>query len=507
MTLAAQARAKIEARARRIVMEQEEARERLKSSAKNNLLDFVRLTHAGYQAGWVHEHVCSALERFVRAIERGESPRLILSMPPRHGKSAIVSRRLPIWFLGRNPALKVILATYGQSLSSDMSRDAKRVRDAVLDLGVWPHLATGPKCQDTEAAWEISGGGGMFASGIRGGITGKGASLIIVDDPVKSREQAESPTIRKKTWTGFTDDLLTRLAPGGGVIVMATRWHEDDLIGRLLRAQAQGDGEQYEVINFPAIAIHDEEHRAAGEALHPSRYPLKVLESRRRAMGGRSFAALYQGSPQPAQGSLFHASWFTHRYECTPRAMAAKCDRRAISVDATFGSKSDTASWTVIQVWGRIQGRMALLHQVRERLNYPDTKRVLRDLVMSWGVRECIVERKANGPALIDELSSELDCAVIGFEPGARSKETRAAMNSVPAVEAGDVLLPQDEDAPWLQGDGVQGYIPEHLAFPHATNDDQVDATSQLIEHWRSNELRGRIWSDGFLGKPRRRAS
>lgn len=487
--------ARLEAHA--LALEEQAYQAELVRYAPHDLLSFVELTHPGYRAGWVHEELCQALQRFVFAIERGESPCLILSMPPRHGKSAIISRRLPIWFLGRNPSLRVILATYGQTLSSDMSRDAKRVRDATIDAGLWSHLATGAGRQDTESAWEIDGGGGMYAAGIRGGITGKGASLIIVDDPVKNREQADSPTIREKVWKGYNDDLSTRAAPACGKVILATRWHEDDLSGRLIRRSNSGEGERYEVINFPALALEDEEHRRKGEALHPERYPVEWLERRRKALGGRSFAALYQGNPQPAGGLLFKASWFAHRYDCTPRTMAAKCEQISVSVDATF---EGTSSWAVLQVWGRYRGRFYLLHQVRERMGYAATKRVMRDLVTSWRARIAVVERKANGPALIDELSAELPCSIIPFDTGARSKATRAELNTAPAAEAGDIMLPRDEDAPWLHGDGVDGYIPEHLAFPLGTTDDQVDATSQQIEYWRGSRTMDRVWSPDFLG-------
>jgi predicted phage terminase large subunit-like protein len=445
-----------------------ERRKRHQAAARDHLLDFIRWTFPEYQAGWVHRELCAHMEWFSAEVAAKRSPRLMIMVPPRHGKSEIVSRRWPIWHLGRFPNHELVVSSYGQDLANDMSRDARRIRDVAVDL--WPHLADGGK--DGVELWETRGRGSYKAVGAGGPLTGRGAHALIIDDPFKNAEEAASETIRSSRWEWYTTTAYTRLHPGGGVLVMNTRWHHDDLSGRLLAAVEAG-GDQWKVVNFPAVAEVDEPHRREGEPLHPERYDLDALMRIKAAIGSRAWAALYQQRPTPSGGGTFRREWFGRRYTFDPQR--APMDEIAIDVDATFKGGSGT-DFVAMAVWGRRGwGEFYLLDLVRGRMTYVETKAALRDLVRKWHrVREVAIEEKANGAALIDDLRGEIP-GIVAVNPTA-SKEARAEVAAT-AFEAGNVWLP--ERSSWV-GD----YVEEHLAFPNGAHDDMVDATSQRMIRW-----------------------
>lgn len=262
------------------------------------LLAFVQDTSPGYLTGWVHADICQRLERFSKAVTRGQSPRLIITMPPRHGKSHIVSERFPAWHLGRNPEHHVIVASYAADLANKFSKRARALVEHQATRETFPQFRLDPDAQAVQD-WGTTAGGGFRAAGVGGGITGMGAHVLVIDDPIKDAEEAHSPTIREKVWEWYTSTAYTRLLPGAGVLVIMTRWHGDDLVGRLLK---QGG---WEVAHYPAIADEEEEHRAAGDALHPERYDLAQLQSIREAIGSYYFSALYQGRPTAREGQPF----------------------------------------------------------------------------------------------------------------------------------------------------------------------------------------------------------
>ncbi len=447
--------------------------------ARRDLLFWTRWTHPGYRAGWVHRDVCRRLEAFSDAVARQESPRLILCLPPRHGKSTILCQRLPVWHLGRNPDHEIVLATYGQALADDHSRAARRVRDAAVEKEVWEHLAPRKDGKDTASEWETTRGT-VKAVGVGGPLTGRGAHLLVIDDPLKDAEEASSATIRRKIWEWYTTTAYTRLAPGGGVLVCMTRWHEADLAGQLLAEQETG-GDVWEVVRYPAIAEDDEEHRARGAALHPERYPLDRLEAIRAAVGARSWASLYQQRPTSAEGEVFRREWF-QTYRADPVTQSKLCDELAISVDCAFRA-SKHSDFVVLQVWGKRGAYRYLLDQVRARMELPATQAALRGLAGKWPrVGLILIEAKANGDALIQTMRAEIT-GLVGWDPRA-CKEARAQAASV-QFESGQVWLPSPQDAPWV-GD----YCEELAGFPHSAHDDQVDATSQLLLRWaRSSEF------------------
>ena len=265
------------------------------------LLPFVERFSPDYQAGWVHKDVCRRLEEFSRKVVAKESPRLMLFLPPRHGKSTLASIAFPAWHLGRNPQHEFISCSYSGSLAMGFSR---KVRGLLREPSYKTAFPTrlDPESQSAEA-WLTTGGGGFVAAGVGGGITGKGAHVLVIDDPVRTVKMQKAKTTETQTGTGTLNSVYPT-GPGGGVLVILTRWHDDDLAGRLLKATGEG-GDQWEVVRYPAVAEDDEEFRASGDALHPERYDVASLDRIRKAVGPRDWSALYQQNPVADDGEYF----------------------------------------------------------------------------------------------------------------------------------------------------------------------------------------------------------
>lgn len=305
-------------------------------------MPFIKRFNPKYHDGWVHNDVCRRLERFSKAVAEGKSPRLMILFPPRHGKSEIASRNFPPWHLGQYPDHEFIACSYNLSLAMDFSRKVKGILEDPLYHTVFD-TRLDPNNQSTESWGVHRQRGGYVAAGIGGPITGKGANCLVIDDPVKNAEEADSADTREKIWEWYLSTAYSRLAPGGGVLVIQTHWHDDDLAGRLqtmMRDAAAGEGDyidKFEVIKYPAIAEADEwlNHttdlieydpptealaapdahytllRHRGDALHPERYDIdKLLRIKAQNKGGRWWSALYQQNPVPDDGSYFTKDQF-----------------------------------------------------------------------------------------------------------------------------------------------------------------------------------------------------
>jgi len=301
--------------------------------ARRSLLPFVERLNPRYTAGWVHKDICRRLEKFSKDVVDGKSPRLMLLMPPRSGKSELCSRSFPAWHLGRNPDHEIIACSYNVSLAMSFSKKVKEVLEDPVFHPVFD-IRLNPNNQSAEE-WSLAASrGGYVAAGVGGGITGKGAHLLIIDDPLKNAEEADSPDTREKLWDWYGSTAYTRLAPGGGVLVVQTWWHDDDLAGRLQVAMAQDpDADRFIVVKYPAIAETDEwldpvtdlivdtepDHpdkvlyRRKGEALHPERYDLQKLNQIKRTISPRFWSALYQQNPVPDDGDYFLKEQFRRR--------------------------------------------------------------------------------------------------------------------------------------------------------------------------------------------------
>jgi predicted phage terminase large subunit-like protein len=411
--------------------------------------------------------------------------RLIISMPPQEGKSTRVAKDFPTWVLTQDPDTRIVTASYGQGLANRNGRAIRR-NIADHDLGLTIAADNGAVHE-----WQIEGrDGGVLSVGIGAGVTGRPADLLVIDDPIKDRKEADSETYRENVWDWWTDSASTRLAPGAPVVLILTRWHEEDLAGKLL---AQEDGDLWEVLNIPALADHDPDE---GETDPLGREPGVFMQSARTnkdgtprtdaqweairvRAGSRAWAALYQGRPAPAEGDTFKREWW-QRYDVPiwlerddGSRIVTHMDEVIASWDMAF-KDTKGSDYVVGQVWARRGADAYLLDQVRGRMDFVATCTAVREFSARWPQATLkLVEDKANGTAVINALR-RIVAGIVPEEPHG-SKEARAAAVS-PLVEAGNVWLPAPELAPW-----VADLIQEAAAFPTGAHDDQVDTLSQAL--------------------------
>jgi predicted phage terminase large subunit-like protein len=290
---------------------------------RRRLIEFTKAFHPKYLAGWVHADICRRLEKFCEDVAAGKSPRLMILMPPRHGKSKLASVMFPAWALGHHPDFEVIACAYAISLPLDFSSEVRGIIRTDRYKTLFPGTALDDSRQSIEA-WKLKnasgvGAGGYVAAGVGGPINGKGAHILVIDDPVKNAEEAGNPDHLRKIMEWYDSTAYTRLAPGGGVLVIMTWWSDLDPAGTLQeRMKEDPEADQFEVIKYPAIAVEDEEFRVKGEALHPERFDVSALERIKRTQGGdkgRFWNALYQQNPVPGEGAMFTKDMFVWRNE------------------------------------------------------------------------------------------------------------------------------------------------------------------------------------------------
>ena len=416
-----------------------------------------------------------ALANALEAVERGDIKRLMVLMPPRHGKSELVSLRFPCWCLSRHPTISIVQAGYAESIALTHSRKARDIFVSQEAYLLFPHIHYRPErlgqeiiIPERQAAheWGTSQGGSYYAVGIGGGLTGRGFNIGIIDDPVKDEEEASSPTYREKAWDWYTRVFKTRGEPGAAEIVVMTRWHEDDLVGRLLK-QAQEDptADQWTILHFPAISED-------GLALWPERYPIEVLQQIRISIGSRAFESLYQGNPTIATGQIFKREWWRYYRELPT------FERLIHSWDTAFKDKTQN-DYSVCEVWGETRTGFYLIDVWRGKVEFPELKVMAKSLYERDRPSAVLVEDAASGQSLIQELKRDTLIPVLSVKVD-KNKVARA--NAVtPLIEAGRVYLP--ESAPWLFE-----YIEELSTFPNATYDDQVDPTTQALAWFTGRE-------------------
>lgn len=428
-----------------------------------------------YTTGRRYPHHLTILNEKLLDVAEGRITRLLITMPPRHGKSEFASKYFPAWFLGRFPDKKIILASYEADFASQWGR---KVRDLLEQFG--DRFFGVSIRRDSKAAnrWEIMDyAGGMQTAGVGGAITGKGADVLIIDDPVKDSEQANSEVYREKTWEWYTSTAYTRLEPGGAVILIQTRWHEDDLAGRILD-QARKTGEPWITVNLPAIAgEQDELGRDPGEPLWPERYNLGDLNRIRGTQGSYQFGALYQQSPVAPAGNVFKRSWFQYwkngddnfyRLGASCRSVDKKRCRRFGTVDLAFSLKKE-ADYTVIAAWAVTpQCDLILLDFHRERMEGPALQRSIRAMVEKHDLDYMGIE-KVLGQSLVVH-GARLD----GLTVRSLIADTDKLTRSIPAqvrMEAGQIFFPTNHP-------DLEVWEQELLTFPRGTHDDCVDVLS-----------------------------
>ena len=492
-------------------------------------------TKADWNWDWPYQKYI--YERLAR-LDRGEIDRLMVFMPPRHGKSELVTIRYAAWVLIMRPQTRIVIASYNQKLANKFSRSIRRIvleaRNRQLTMGNGQFEAKARSAQtidrllNTASEWETPEGGGVKAVGVGAGITGFGADLIIIDDPIKGRADAESKNNRAYVWEWYSDDLHTRLEPRGSVILIQTRWHQDDLAGRLLNEQESG-GEKWEVIKLPALAEQrsgdtlvptdaqasensvaasgdedksvlapfdparlarasensvaasgDEDKsvlapfdplgRLPGEALCPARFDREALLAKKRKLGSYSFSALYQQDPVPADGNVFKRAWFTKIVERAPDGL-----RWFRAYDLAISTKTSADYTASARLAQDKDGTIYIADIFRKRIEYPEQLRYITGRIDEERDTEHGIESALHGTAFVQELRRNARLSSRAFRAihVDKDKLTRC-LAWANRAEEGKVVL--------VRGPWIADFIDEACAFPNGRHDDQIDAVSLAVE-------------------------
>jgi len=428
---------------------------------------------------WHIEAIAYQLER----CRRREIRRLIVTLPPRNLKSICASVAFPAFALGHDPALRIVCASYSQDLTAKHARDCRAVMGSAWYRRLFPRTRIDPR-KNTEGEFETTARGYRLGTSVGGTLTGRGGSLILIDDPLKPAE-ALSETKRRAVCEWYDSTLSSRLdrKAEDAIVLIMQRLHVDDLVGHVLDR-----GEDWTHLDLPAIAEAPQEvmlgpgriyRRGVGEVLHPEREPLSVLHDLKAAMGSQAFSAQYQQAPVPPGGALIQKDWL-RSYARAPEPRRG--DRIVQSWD-TASKASPTNDFSVCTTWLLRDQEYYLLHVLRERLEYPELRRRILAHAAQREAKTVLIEDAGSGTHLIQDLQSEGKLRPIAIRPEGDKIVRLEAQSAV--IEAGHVLLP--ESAPWL-GD----FLVEVLAFPHGRHDDQVDSLSQFLA-WASERRRRRM--------------
>ncbi len=421
--------------------------------ARRSLLDFCRRMYPAWQDA---AHLSRIAER-LEAVERGECRRLMINLPPRHGKSTIVSQCFPAWYLGRNPRKSVIMATHGAELAE---RNSRAARDIMRDT-LWPFESRLSEDSTSAARWNLLDGGGMYAVGVDGSVTGRGADNFILDD---LQHDSGTEGEREAAWRWYCEIAIPRLEPGASIIAIGTRFAEDDLFGRILDGP---DGADWELLRLPALAeVGDPMGRAVGEALWPDRIPASELDARKRSMGSRWFECQFQQNPLPTEGNIVKGAWL-QRYEKAPESF----DKVVCALDAA--SKTGVSNdYSAIVVLGARPDGFFVLDVLRRKVEYPELLRMVQATYSQHNPSAIYVEDASAGTQLIQNLRRESSLPIVPVK--ALGSKVSRVEGITGLLESGRVFFPKD--APWLVD-----FERELLAFPNAKHDDMVDAFAMAL--------------------------
>jgi len=415
--------------------------------ARRSLLAFTEHTLPQYQRAAHQQLIAEKLE----AVERGEIDRLMIFMPPRHGKSELASKRFPAWCLGKNPKRQIIAASYNSDLASDFGRNVRNIVAEPEYGQVFPGVTLSP---DSQAAnrFNTNAKGTYVAAGVGTAVTGRGADIALIDDPFKDREEADSERRRETVWDWYRSTLYTRLMPGGAIVLIQTRWHEDDLAGRLL----EQDPEQWDVLELPAL------HPERG-ALWPEWYDEGALLRIKETIGPREWSALYQQQPQPDEGTFFQRDWFK-TWDKLP-----KC---RFYLTSDFAVTDGGGDYTVLTVWGiDAEGNIYRADQWKGQTASDIWIERMLDLVAKWKPCACFGEggviQKAVSPLISRRCRERRIFSRLEWLPSVSDKPTRARSFQAYAA-SGRVYFEPGAD------------LSEFLVFPAGKHDDEVDTASLI---------------------------
>tara|TARA_R110000782_G_scaffold10219_1_gene32082 strand:+ start:33 stop:1511 length:1479 start_codon:yes stop_codon:yes gene_type:complete len=436
--------------------------------AKKNFLDFVKYMWPHFIEGTHHRIIAEKFDR----IAKGTLKRLIVNMPPRHTKSEFASFMLPAFIMGQNPMTKIIQTSHTAELSQRFGRKTKQLIDSSDFKNIFPETLLQA---DSKAAgrWDTNAGGEYFAAGVGGAITGRGADLLIIDDP-HSEQDALSETAMENAYEWYTSGPRQRLQPGGAIVLVMTRWSTVDLTGQLMKAQIEPKADQWEVVEFPAIM-------ESGTPTWPEYWKLSELESVKASLAISKWNAQWMQKPTSEEGAILKREWWK------PWTEKEIPDLHYIiqSYDTAF-SKKETADYSAITTWGVFapedqRASLILLDARRGRYDFPELKDVALKEYNYWEPEMVLIEAKSSGMPLTDELR-RAGIPVTNYTP-TRGNDKRSRVNSVaPIFESGCVYYPEGRTF-------AEEVIEECAAFPYGEHDDYVDTVTQALMRFRQSGL------------------
>jgi hypothetical protein len=431
---------------------------------RRHLLNSTHFFHPTYQENWHHLLIAEKLE----AIERGELRRLMVFMPPRHGKSELVSIQFPTWYLGRNPTKEIIQTSYSSELALDFGRKVR------TNVGRQEFHQLFPKAQLSELSkaadqFRLTQGGGYLAVGVGGSVTGRGGNVVIIDDPHKDAKEAASGTLRDMVWQWYTGTLYTRLNPNGAMILVMTRWHDDDLAGRILNSKQGGT---WEVLKLPAIATEDEPQRKKGEALWPQSWPLEVLHDKENTQGPYNFAAQFQQDPVSGEAQVFKPEWFK---TTIPEAEVEKQQTlRFLALDTASSMKEGSNSIGMVDCRVNTQGKWYLKARKfkMDPKEFADTLFTLQKLnnYMWIGIEKTMFLEGFKPYLDLQQDITGQQLPIFQLQHKQTAKEVRIR-GLVPFLKNGTIVL--------IDGQ-CEELVTQLLRFPKSAEDDVADACAYL---------------------------
>ena len=434
-----------------------------KTEINNDFLKFVKSVWPDYIQGDHHKKIADQFNR----LARGDINRLIINMPPRHTKSEFASFLLPAWMIGKNPKLKIIQTTHTAELAVRFGRKAK----TLIDSEDYQKIFQTRLREDSQAAgrWETEQGGEYFAAGVGGAITGRGADLLIIDDP-HSEQDAMNPEALERAYEWYTSGPRQRLQPGGKIVVVMTRWSVKDLTAQLIKSSAEAKADKWELIEFPAIL-------PTNQAVWPEYCKLSELESVKASLSVQKWNAQWMQNPTAEEGSIIKREW----WRVWDKPYIPALDHVIQSYDTAF-LKKESADYSAITTWGVFrlnedsEPNLILLDAYKERLEFPELKRKALEQYTYWNPETVIIEAKASGLPLTYELR-KMGIPVVNFTPS-KGNDKHARVNAVaPLFESGQIWAPDQKFA--------EEVVEECAAFPYGDNDDLVDSMTQAVMRFR----------------------
>jgi predicted phage terminase large subunit-like protein len=442
-----------------------------KSKVHDDFLSFVKHVWPEFIEGKHHKEIADKFNK----LAQGKIKRLIINMPPRHTKSEFASFLLPSWMVGRKPDLKIIQTTHTTELAIRFGRKAKNLMDSQEYKQVFQTRLR----EDSQAAgkWETEQGGEYYAAGVGSAITGRGADLLIIDDP-HSEQDALNMTAMERAYEWYTSGPRQRLQPGGAIVVVMTRWNMKDLTGMLLKSQKELKSDQWDIVEFPAIM-------PSGKPVWPEYWKLQELESVKASLSVGKWNAQWMQNPTSEEGSLIKREW----WNVWEKSYIPPLEHIIQSYDTAF-LKKESADYSAITTWGVFYptidspANLILLDAMKERLEFPELRKVALEQYRYWNPETVIIEGKASGMPLTYELR-KMGIPVINFTPS-KGNDKHARVNSVsPLFESGLIWAPEDKFA--------EEVIEECASFPYGDHDDLVDSTTQAVMRFRQG---------GFISHP-----